>query len=505
MAEKKINPRKAGIILHPTSLPGRRGTGDFGASAYDFVDFLADSAIRIWQILPLTPTGADGCPYNSFSAFAGNEILIDIDELIDKKLVEMPVETPEFSDYRVDYPKVIKFKSEILDKAAEKFYSESRNDAGFAAFMQENSGWINDFALFRVLTKEFEGKSWKFWPAEFRNRDKNALEKFASSHEQELFRHFFAQYLFFSQWKKLKEYANEKGIEIMGDIPIFLSFDSADVWANQHIFKMTDAKLSEVAGVPPDYFSADGQLWGNPLYDWIVLEKEDFSWWIDRFLHNLKLYDILRLDHFRGFSAYWSVPATETTAKNGHWEKGPGTKLFDTLFKRAGKIPIVAEDLGDIDVDVVKLRETCGFAGMKVLQFAFYEGTDHEFLPHNYTNTNCVCYTGTHDNDTTVGWFWSLSDGTKSFVTHYLGSNGDDIHWKMIRLAMSSIAEKALFPLQDVLGWGGDCRFNVPGTTGPQNWTWRFQKDSLTKYHSDLLRGIVVAFNRESKTCRDVS
>ena len=297
MAEKtKINPRKAGVILHPTSLPGRWGTGDFGKAAYDFVDFLADSGIRIWQILPLTPTGTDGCPYNSFSAFAGNEILIDINELIDKKLVELPEEIPEFNDYRVYYPKVIKFKSEILDKAAEKFYSENKNDADFAAFMQENSGWIEDFALFRVLTGEFEGKSWRFWPAEFRNRDKKALENFKKAHELELFRHFFAQWIFFSQWKKLKSYANEKDIEIMGDIPIFLSFDSADVWANQHIFKMNDAVMSEVAGVPPDYFSADGQLWGNPLYDWKILEKEDFSWWCERFLHNLKLYDILRLD-----------------------------------------------------------------------------------------------------------------------------------------------------------------------------------------------------------------
>ena len=500
MAEKtKINPRKAGIVLHPTSLPGNYGIGDFGAAASGFVDFMAESGIRIWQILPLTPTGADGCPYNSFSAFAGNEILIDIDELFEKDFAEKPEEIPEFNDYRVDYPKVIEFKSKALDEAAENFYKVRENYHDFAAFVEENSSWLRDFALFRVLTKNFEGKSWKFWPIEFRNHDENALKEFEKEHEKELFRHFFAQWLFFSQWKRLKNYANEKDIEIMGDIPIFLSFDSADVWANQHIFKMTDGVMSEVAGVPPDYFSADGQLWGNPLYDWEILEKEDFSWWIDRFLHNLKLYDILRLDHFRGFSAYWSVPATETTAKNGHWEKGPREKLFETLFKKAGKIPIVAEDLGDIDADVVKLRETCGFAGMKVLQFAFYEGTDHEFLPHNYTNTNCVCYTGTHDNDTIVGWFWSLSDGTKSFVTHYLGSNGDDIHWKMIRLAMSSVAEKALFPLQDVLGWGGDCRFNVPGTTGPQNWTWRFQKDSLSKYHSDLLRGIVVAFNRENK------
>ena len=500
MTEKiKINPRKAGIILHPVSLPGNYGIGCFGKPAYDFVDFMAESGIRIWQILPLTPTGADGCPYNSFSAFAGNEILIDIDELFEKNFAEKPIEMPDFDNFRVDYPKVIDFKAKFLDEAAENFYKVRENYPEFSVFVEENSSWLRDFALFRVLTKNFEGKSWKFWPLEFRNHDEKALKEFEKAHELELFRHFFAQWIFFSQWKKLKSYANEKDIEIMGDIPIFLSFDSADVWANQHIFKMSDAVMSEVAGVPPDYFSADGQLWGNPLYDWKVLEKEDFSWWIDRFLHNLKLYDILRLDHFRGFSAYWSVPASETTAKNGHWEKGPREKLFETLFKKAGKIPIVAEDLGDIDADVVKLRENCGFAGMKVLQFAFYEGTDHEFLPHNYTTTNCVCYTGTHDNDTTVGWFWSLPDGAKSFVTHYLGSNGDDIHWKMIRLAMSSIAEKALFPLQDVLGWGGDCRFNVPGTTGPQNWSWRFQKDSLSKYHSDLLRGIVVAFNRENR------
>lgn len=488
--------RNAGIVVHPTSLPGRMGIGDLGGQAYHFVDQIVHGGLSVWQILPLTPTGDDGCPYNSYSAFAGNELLIDISELQGMGLLSDYFDIPEFNKYRVDYKKVIEFKSGLIEKAAEQFYSMQSRYSEFNKFLTENSWWLDDFALFKTLTEKFNGFSWKFWPEEYRMRDKKALKAFAKKHERRIFRYQFGQWIFFSQWKRLKLYANSKGVEIMGDIPIFLSFDSVDVWANQNIFKMEDGELSVMAGVPPDYFSETGQLWGNPLYDWDHLKKNNFSWWIDRLKQNLELYDVIRLDHFRGFSACWAVPAGETTAVNGKWVKTPGRQLFKAVFEQLGEFPIIVEDLGDIDEDVKKLRDQFRFAGMKVLQFAFYGGTDQEFLPHNYENTNCVVYTGTHDNDTTLGWYMDLNERTRSFVNHYIGSDGRDIHWKMIRLACSSVAGTALFPLQDILGWGSDCRFNTPGTVGPENWTWRFTENDIEDHHLERLRGILIAFNR---------
>ncbi len=488
--------RNAGIIVHPTSLPGGMGIGDLGGQAYNFVDQIESAGLSVWQILPLTPTGDDGCPYNSYSAFAGNELLIDITELQGMGLLSDYFDIPEFSKYRVDYRKVIEFKSGLIEKAAQRFYPMQTRFGDFETFRTENNWWLDDYVLFKALTDEFDGHSWKLWPEEYRKRDEKALKDFVKEHERRIFRYQFGQWIFFSQWKRLKLYANSKGIEIMGDIPIFLSFDSADVWANQKIFKMKDGKMEVLSGVPPDYFSETGQLWGNPLYDWDYLKKTGFSWWIDRFTQNLKLYDIIRLDHFRGFSACWAVPAGETTAVNGKWVKTPGKEFFNKVFRDLGNFPIVVEDLGNIDENVKKLRDGFNFEGMKVLQFAFYNGTDQEFLPHNYENTNCVVYTGTHDNDTTLGWYMSLDERTRSFVDHYIGSDGDDIHWKMIRLASSSIARTALFPVQDILGWGSDCRFNTPGTMGPENWTWRFTEGDLNSNHIEILRGILIAFNR---------
>ncbi len=493
---KETNNRKAGIILHPTSLPGKWGAGDMGGNALKFIDMTADAGIRIWQILPLTPTGIDGCPYNSYSAFAGNELLIDIEDLQKSGLLPEDIEIPEFDEHRVEFRKVIDLKSKLIASAAKEFTKTRQETGEFEIFKKDHAQWLDDYALFKTLTDKFEGRSWKLWPEEYRKRDISALKKVASEHKAEINRYQFGQWIFFRQWNKLKSYANSKGIEIMGDIPIFLSFDSADVWANQHIFKMIEGDLLEVSGVPPDYFSENGQLWGNPLYDWDELANDGFKWWIERFAHNMKMYDSIRLDHFRGFSEYWSVPASENTAKNGVWKKTPGKELFKTVIKKLGNFHVIAEDLGNIDEKVIKLRDEFGFAGMKVLHFAFYDGTDHEFLPHNFKDTNCAIYTGTHDNDTTAGWYWSQSNDTRNFVNHYLGSNGDDIHWKMIRLALSSIADFAFFPLQDVLGWGSDCRFNIPGTTGPQNWSWRFKEGDLTKEHIDKLRGVLVAFNR---------
>jgi len=494
-AENKLN-RKAGIVVHPTSLPGGMGIGDLGGQAYHFIDQIADAGLSVWQILPLTPTGDDGCPYNSYSAFAGNELLIDLTELQGMGFLSDFIEVPDHDKSRVNYSKVIEFKSELIKKAASRFFSMKNRYREFEIFRKENSWWLNDYVLFKALTDEFGGFSWKLWPEKYRNRDEKALKEFIKEHERELFRYQFGQWIFFSQWKRLKLYANSKNIEIMGDVPIFLSFDSADVWVNQKIFKMKDGEMSEVSGVPPDYFSEDGQLWGNPLYDWECLKKDGFSWWIDRFKQNLELYDIIRLDHFRGFSSYWSVPSTESTARNGKWVKSPGKEFFKAVFNKLGKFPIVVEDLGDIDENVKKLRDHFNFAGMKVLQFAFYGGTDQEFLPHNFENTNCVIYTGTHDNDTTLGWYLNLDKRTRSFVNHHIGSNGDEINWKMIRLACSSIARTALFPIQDMLGWGSDCRFNTPGTTGRENWSWRFREGDLQHHHLDRLRGVLISFNR---------
>lgn len=490
------NPRAAGVILHPTSLPSRFGVGDMGGEARRFVDFLAESQVTVWQILPLTPTGGDGCPYNSCSAFAGNEILIDPVPLMEQGLLDEDLQVPEFSDIRVDYDAVIKFKSDILAAASERFFAGEYDKSAFDGFVEKNSCWLDDYALFMAIRAENGGESWVNWPERLERHDGRVLSSYEKSHSGEIRRYKFAQWIFSCQWSGLKEYANSRHIDIMGDIPIFLSLDSADVWANQELFLMEDGRLSDVAGVPPDYFSADGQLWGNPLYNWRHLKKSGFGWWIDRFRRNSELYDIIRLDHFRGFSAFWAVPAGETTAKNGVWKKCPGDELFLKLKAKLGKLRIVAEDLGNIDESVIELRERHGFPGMKILQFAFAEGTDHPFLPHNFTDTNCVIYTGTHDNDTTVGWYWSSDPNTKAFVNNYLDTDGQNIHKAFIRLALSSIAKLAVFPLQDVLGWGSDCRLNTPGTTGNSNWTWRFRAGDIRKEHSDWLRGEIVAFNR---------
>ncbi|MGI6395395.1 MAG: 4-alpha-glucanotransferase [bacterium] len=491
--------RKAGLILHPTALPGKWGIGDLGENIFKFIDMMAEAGISIWQILPLTPTGSDGCPYNSCSAFAGNELLIDIASLQKEGFLPQDIEIPDFNDHRVEFDKVIDFKEKLVTDAAQNFFKQKIKSEEFELFKKENAYWIDDYVLFKTLKDVFHGKSWQSWGKELRGKNKQALKKIADNHKEEIFRHQFGQWIFFKQWSKVKFYANSKNIEVMGDIPIFLSYDSSDVWANQHIFKMVDGNLLEVSGVPPDYFSENGQLWGNPLYDWDELKKNDFKWWVDRFAHNMKMYDSIRLDHFRGFSESWSVPSSEKTAKNGVWKKTPGRELFTTVIKKLKSFPVIAEDLGNIDEKVVELRDEFGFTGMKVLQFAFYDGTNHEFLPHNFKHTNSAIYTGTHDNDTMTGWYWSQSEETKRYVNHYIGSNGDDIHWKMIRLALSSIADFAFFPLQDVLGWGSDCRFNVPGTVGPHNWSWRFREGDFNQAHIHKLRGILLAFNRIQK------
>jgi 4-alpha-glucanotransferase len=495
MADKK-NRRSAGVVLHPVSLPGKWGIGDFGENAYRFIDKISDAGLKIWQILPLTPTGNDGCPYNSYSAFAGNELLIDLEKLQKEDLLDSNIKIPNFDTRKVEYDRVIKFKTALIETAAANFHNIKDTTEEFQKFLKDNKWWLDDYVLFMAISDKFNNVSWKLWAEDFRLKDEQTLKNFIDENSYAIFRYQFGQWVFFNQWNELRSYAKSRNISIMGDIPIFLSFDSADVWANQEIFMMKDGEMVEVSGVPPDYFSKEGQLWGNPLYDWNKLQKTGFKWWIDRFRQNLSMYDSIRLDHFRGFSEYWAVPSNETTAINGKWKKTPGKEFFNKLFSDLGKFPVVVEDLGNIDEKVKTLRDDFGFAGMKVLQFAFYDGTNHEFLPHNFETTNCVIYTGTHDNDTTFGWYWNASSDTRDFINHYIASDGRDIHWKMIRVACSSIAEVALFPLQDILGWGSDCRFNTPGTIGDQNWSWRFEEDELKKEYLDVLRGILIAYNR---------
>ena len=493
------SPRSSGILLHPTSLPGPYGIGDLGAEAYRFIDLLAEMGQSLWQVLPLGPTGFGDSPYASFSAFAGNPLLISPDLLEkDGLLSRKDLETvPKFPEIYVEYGDVIPFKSQLLHKAYETFKADaaSPQKGDFDSFCHENSFWLEDFALFMAL-KEIHQAVWNAWPEDLAMRKPTALSKAEKEYEKLIRAHKFYQYLFFKQWQAVKKYANSLGIKIIGDIPIFVAYDSADVWANQDLFYLDkEAHPTIVAGVPPDYFSKTGQLWGNPLYRWNAMAKNGYKWWMDRFRINLVLVDMIRLDHFRGFEAYWEIPSGEKTAINGKWVKGPGAKFFHALKKNLGDIPIIAEDLGVITPEVEALRDAFGFPGMKILQFAFGGGSDNPYLPHNFT-PNCVVYTGTHDNDTTVGWHTSSSSPQEQdHVRRYLQTNGSEIHWDMIRLALSSVACMAIFPLQDVLGLDGRGRMNFPGKPSG-NWRWRYTAGQITGEMNSRLKDLTSLFGR---------
>jgi 4-alpha-glucanotransferase len=490
-------PRSSGVLLHPTSLPGRFGIGDLGREAYQFIDFLAASHQTLWQVLPLGPTGYGDSPYQCFSAFAGNPLLVSLDALVEDGLLEKSDldGAPDFPRDRVDYGAVIEFKNALLKKAYDNFKADAAHKlrGEFERFSHQAHEWLHDYAVYRALKDAHGGQEWTKWEANLRDRESDAIYFFNENHRAEVEAHKFYQYLFFKQWLKLAHYANERDIRIIGDIPIFVSHDSSDVWAHRELFDLNDEGTPRVvAGVPPDYFSETGQLWGNPLYRWDVLEASGYRWWIDRVRATLAQVDILRLDHFRGFEKYWEVPGGETTAVNGHWVEGPGAKLFAALQKALGEdLPIIAEDLGHITPEVHALRDQFNLPGMRVLQFAF--GTDpqaDEFKPFNFPQ-NCVVYTGTHDNDTTVGWFTSegAGDSTRSeeevraereFILKYLGTDGREINWDLIRCALSSVARIAVVPLQDLLGKGSEARMNVPGREGG-NWAWRYREEELTE------------------------
>jgi len=488
--------RKSGILLHPTSLPGPGGIGSLGKDARRFVDFLRDSGQSLWQVLPLGPTSWGNSPYMCYSAFAGNPLLIDLRVLADEGDLKRSDLREELPADRVDYRRVLEHKAAALRRAAASFFSlaEPGRLADFHHFC-DTTPWLHDFALFMALKERYKGAGWGDWPDALATREPSALEAASRELGAAIGEQKYRQWQFFRQWHGIRSYANERGIGIFGDIPIFVAHDSADVWANRRLFLLDGAgRPTVVAGVPPDYFSRTGQLWGNPLYDWEEMMRQGYSWWIERVKATLSLYDLVRLDHFRGFRACWEVPAGEKTAINGRWTDGPGEALFDALSDALGDLPIVVEDLGVITPDVELLRERLSFPGMKILQFAFDSGPGNPYLPHNHVR-NSVVYTGTHDNDTTAGWYSSLDASNRKKVLRYLGSSGEDVVLDLIRAALASVADTAVIPLQDVLGLGSDARMNLPGSSG-DNWSWRFRAGALTGTLSRRLRELSGLYGR---------
>ncbi|MFV9506990.1 MAG: 4-alpha-glucanotransferase [Oscillochloridaceae bacterium umkhey_bin13] len=479
--------RSSGILLHPTSLPGPWGIGDLGPAAYQFVDFLTTAGQSLWQVLPLGPTGYGDSPYQAFSAFAGNPLLVSLDQLIQRGLLSYDevVEAAGGRDLAIDhvnYGEVIHFKLPLLHRSYERLQAGVAPDlaAAFANFCTEQAAWLDDFALFMALKTAHDGQPWSTWEPELRSRQPAALAAARSEHADAILLQQYLQFLFFQQWLPLKAYANERGISIIGDAPIFVAYDSADVWANPELFFLDDQGLpTVVAGVPPDYFSETGQLWGNPLYRWARMAEDGYVWWVKRLKATLTQVDILRLDHFRGFAAYWEVPAGEATAIKGRWVKGPGAALFAQLEQALGDLPIIAEDLGLITPDVIALRDQFNLPGMLVLQFAFGGEADNLYMPHHHT-ANTVVYTGTHDNNTTLGWFATLEHQVREQVRAYMGRDANDVAWDLLRLAMMSVANMAVIPFQDVLRLGSDARMNTPGLAGG-NWGWRFRAEALNE------------------------
>jgi 4-alpha-glucanotransferase len=483
-------PRESGILLHPTSLPGRHGIGDFGEAAFRFVDWLAEGRQRIWQVMPLGPTGYGNSPYASSSAFAGNPLLISLDWLAGDGLLELSdfAEAPTFPEEYVDFDAVVSFKGKLLRIAYDRFRRGAGTGlrADFEEFREREKRWVEDFALFMAVKDAHGQSAWQDWDEPIRLRKSAAIEEWSTKLAIETRFYTFVQFLFARQWGELKRYANERSVRLVGDIPIFVAEDSTDVWANRHLFKLdSSGKPQEVAGVPPDPFAATGQRWGNPVYNWSAMRDDDYSWWVDRIRNSLNQVDIVRIDHFRGFAAAWMVPASDETAANGHWELAPGGEVFATIRRELGDVPFIVEDLGVITPDVVTLREIFDFPGMSVLHFAFDGDPTNVYLPHNYAR-NSVVYTATHDNQTTVGWFASRPDHERSVIQRYIGRDGSEIAWDMIRLALASPANTAIIPVQDVLGLDDTARMNVPGQpTG--NWSWRYRTDQL---HSGLATGL---------------
>lgn len=488
--------RSAGVLLHPTSLPSPYGIGDLGESAYDFVDFLVAAKQQLWQLLPLGPTGYGDSPYQSFSAFAGNPLLISPDLLVDEGLLPAAAvaKVPRFPTAEVNFGPVITYKQGLLRQSFEHFQANADESqrTSFDRFVENTSYWLEDYAMFMALKehhKDENGGVWNSWPRPIARRHVKAKKQWSEDLGNEIAFHRYQQFLFYKQWLELKAYANAKGIRIIGDIPIFVAFDSADVWAHPELFHLTkDGEPSVVAGVPPDYFSETGQRWGNPLYNWKKLAADDYSWWAQRIHMNLVQADIIRIDHFRGFEAYWEIPASEPTAQIGKWVKGPDAAFFESMEAQLGQLPIIAEDLGVITPEVEALRDGFGFPGMKILQFAFGGERNSDFLPHNYT-PNSVVYTGTHDNETTLGWYLNASEDERDHLRRYMAVSGRDVVWDLIRLAYMSVSDMAVIPMQDLFVLGNEARMNYPGKEGGW-WRWRYTPELFGSRAAGIAAGL---------------
>ncbi|MDO5346227.1 MAG: 4-alpha-glucanotransferase [Lachnospiraceae bacterium] len=498
---QETHRRLAGILVHPTSFPSPYGIGDLGKGAYDFIDFLEASGQHLWQVLPLGPTGFGDSPYQGFSAFAGQPLLISPDKLLEMNLLtrEDLQNIPEWDPRKADYGTVIPYKTRLLKKAFQTFHHTPDKTLleEFEHFCEEESGWLDDYSLFMAGKDAHEGRCWLEWEDDLKTPTPSVCAKWRKELAEEIKYYQFIQFIFQKQWSELRDYAHEHEIEIIGDTPIFVSLDSCDVWANKKLFQLdTKGYPTSVAGVPPDYFSATGQLWGNPLYDWDYHKETGYRWWIDRIRRQLTMVDHLRIDHFRGFEAYWSVPAGEETAINGEWIKGPCEDLFLAIQKELGKdLPIIAEDLGVITPEVEQLRDMFQFPGMKVLQFGFGDMKDETYIPHFYTTPNCICYTGTHDNDTTMGWYAQQPEIVRDRIRRYGNTDGNMVSLDFIRFCFGSIAQYAIFPLQDLLLLGSEARMNTPGVAAA-NWTFRYTADALTEERKNWLLKTTQLYNR---------
>jgi 4-alpha-glucanotransferase len=497
-ANPSLFPRSSGILLHVTSLPGLDGIGDLGAGARDFVDWLAKAGQSLWQILPLGPTGFGDSPYQTLSAFAGNPLLISLSVLVEDGWLTAAdlAERPEFSEERVDYGPVITWKARNLDLAWQRFGADEEANELFRIWCAQESEWLDDFGLFMALRDEHESRSWTQWETAFVKRAPAELDKARLRLKGTISKHQFRQWLFARQWQELRDYATVRGVRLLGDVPLFVAHDSCDVWANQDLFELdSNGDPTHVAGVPPDYFSETGQLWGNPLYRWQSRQAELLAWWIKRLQSSLSGVDLLRIDHFRGLESYWSIPATEKTAIGGNWVDGPGLAFFEGVAQALpSPLPLVAEDLGVITAEVEALREAAGLPGMKILQFA-WDGPDNAFLPHN-SGEHAVMYTGTHDNDPTVGWWRHLaSKDVQQMVSEYVGYPVTEPHWTLIRLGMMSAAHTFVAPMQDVLGLGREGRMNLPGE-GSGNWNWRLGSAGLENADAERLSKLTWLYNR---------
>jgi 4-alpha-glucanotransferase len=498
-------PRTSGVLLHPTSLPGPHGSGDLGAAAYHFVDWLQTAGQKLWQILPLSGIGPGNSPYMSSSAFAGNLLLIDMDDLLQHGWLTPEDLTPDagFEAQRQNFAAVWPWRMERLARAAQAFAQDAnpQRQAEFAAFCDAHVNWLDNYALFMSLAEHFHWKDWCEWEGGLAQRTPQAMDAARAQHAQRIAFWKFCQWRFFTQWLRLRAYANQRGIQIVGDAPIFIAYQSAEVWARQDLFDLNpDGRPRVVAGVPPDYFSATGQRWGNPMYLWSAHAKEGYAWWIERIRRTFELVDIVRIDHFRGFASYWEVPASEPTAIKGQWLPGPGAPLFNAVHAALGPLAIIAEDLGEVTPDVEALRREFAFPGMRILQFAFGDGSTNNFLPHRH-QSDTVVYSGTHDNDTTLGWWKSASDKERQYLRDYLGVDGSEVHWDLIRAACASVADTAIHPMQDILGLDTEHRMNFPGKCEGY-WEWRFEWSQVLPEHASRLAHLCRLYGRDGSNDR---